>query len=518
MQLIRSRLAFLWATAVFLFFSSTAIAQREYFVYLQTDNQKPFYVILNKKNYSSSAVGYLILSKLTDGVYPVKIGFAGDGKALDFDIVVKTGDQGFLIKDFDEKGWGLFNMQTLAVQNAGAEKKKRDDALAVEMEKNRQIQEKMQADSLANLAIELAQKKAADSIRVVQVQMLQKKAEDSLLAEKNAAALKQRIDSINAISVQNNNSSKTIPDSLSSKTVVTKSEESTKTDTEKLVANTNDSKKNTMKVIAVIPMITGFSDTLIVTDVKPDSFKIVKIVPTKIGELNTDSGTTLIYKDGYDTLKLLLPAPPTNNIKATPTQNDTIKTTVEIPSALAAENLKKANAAPPQFLEMEMGSDSTSKWIETKKDSVILKPEIEKKGSEIEIIPGDKNKKTVGLTSNNPYTKIIVPTASDTSAVANNSNCKTLADDKDFFALRKKMTTIENDVDAMISSAKKEFKSKCYTSIQIKNLCVLFLNDADKYAFLDAAYPYVQDPGNYITLSNLLTESYYINRFKAMLK
>ncbi|MEO7768563.1 MAG: DUF4476 domain-containing protein, partial [Ferruginibacter sp.] len=98
-----------------------------------------------------------------------------------------------------------------------------------------------------------------------------------------------------------------------------------------------------------------------------------------------------------------------------------------------------------------------------------------------------------------------------------NSDCKNFATEDDFLKLRKKMVTHNTD-DDMITSAKKAFKSKCFTVEQVKNLSVLFLKDAGKYAFFDMAYPFVSDSQNFVTLQNQLSETYYINRFQVMIR
>jgi hypothetical protein len=98
-----------------------------------------------------------------------------------------------------------------------------------------------------------------------------------------------------------------------------------------------------------------------------------------------------------------------------------------------------------------------------------------------------------------------------------NSDCQNYASEDDFLKLRKKMVAADNE-EAMIVAAKKTFKSKCFTTEQIRNLGVLFLKDAGKYSFFDAAYPFVSDSGNYSQLQSQLTEVYYLERFKAMIR
>ncbi len=98
-----------------------------------------------------------------------------------------------------------------------------------------------------------------------------------------------------------------------------------------------------------------------------------------------------------------------------------------------------------------------------------------------------------------------------------NSDCKNFASADDFMKLRKKMIG-ENSEDDMVTVARKVFKTRCFTTEQVKNLGVLFLKDEGKYKLFDAAYPFVSDSGNFSTLRTLLTDEYYINRFDAMVK
>ncbi len=55
--------------------SRCVFAQQNHFVYIQADNQQPFYVKYDGKNYSSTSIGYLILPKLTNGILPYRLVF-----------------------------------------------------------------------------------------------------------------------------------------------------------------------------------------------------------------------------------------------------------------------------------------------------------------------------------------------------------------------------------------------------------------------------------------------------------
>ena len=90
-------------------------AQQNHFVYLQTYNNQPFYLRLDGKVLSSSATGYLIIPKLNNGTYQLIIGFAkNEWPEQAYNINVKA-NTGYELKNFNEKGWGLFDLQNAEV-------------------------------------------------------------------------------------------------------------------------------------------------------------------------------------------------------------------------------------------------------------------------------------------------------------------------------------------------------------------------------------------------------------------
>lgn len=106
---------------LFLVFSIITNAQLNYFVYLQTDNKQPFYIKINDKLISSSSAGYTIIPKLTNGNHNIIVGFPKDQwPQQNFSFNITNNDAGYYIKNFGDKGWGLFNLQTLEVIMAAA--------------------------------------------------------------------------------------------------------------------------------------------------------------------------------------------------------------------------------------------------------------------------------------------------------------------------------------------------------------------------------------------------------------
>src|SRR5687767_14589 len=104
---------------MFLCASLASGAQQVHFVYLQSDNKQPFYVRYNDKIFSSSSTGYLVIPKLRSGEHKLSIGFPKNEWPLQtLTVQVADKDLGFALKNFENKGWGLFNLQTMEVINS----------------------------------------------------------------------------------------------------------------------------------------------------------------------------------------------------------------------------------------------------------------------------------------------------------------------------------------------------------------------------------------------------------------
>jgi hypothetical protein len=618
--------------AFFLLFLSFGLVQqtsgqKNSFIYLQSDEQQPFYVTVNGRNISSSSIGYVIISKIPDGNLPIRIGFPNSNNVQDYDLKVDGNDQGYLIKNFGQKGWGLFNLQTLDVQISDAEVAKRDkDNIA-----KKEAEEKRVADSIAVETAKLDAVKKADSIKsAIAAQELELKRLDSLrliAAAQEEEIKKAELAKATALAEERtkaealaaNKEAKRIADSTAKantaaakkKAVVDKTKQPVVKDTK-----TKEVAENKKPVDAATKEVNEAVVVVPNTTVKEQEIA-KKVVITRQDDSVPDSGKLTADKDGKDKVKVI---GGDSSSEKEMVIDDTIVIKVPARSIAKTENTLPATLEKPVDTPEKKSDPLTGKKfldIEINHDSTLIKPEaaLEQNGAKVEtkeiekLVPptvGDtpnqavktgltpnnsntkivvaptvdstrdkqqpvdqarveaendtsKGKKGVGLTSNNPTTKIVVvPTvpvenapvekakvdtpniktevitapveqpkveevkadsvvpAASVPAPANLA-CKELATDKDFFNARKSMV-MGADADEMIMAGKKAFKEKCFSTAQIRNLCVLFLSDADRYSFLDAAYPYTSDSGNFVTLSDLLKETYYLNRFKAMLK
>jgi len=101
---------------LFVFLLPSLKAQQNHFIYIQHEANQSFYVKLDNKTYNSSTAGYIILPKLKAGTYKLSIGFPKTS-IVEQNMVctIDKADIGFILKNFENKGWGLFNLQTLDV-------------------------------------------------------------------------------------------------------------------------------------------------------------------------------------------------------------------------------------------------------------------------------------------------------------------------------------------------------------------------------------------------------------------
>ncbi len=406
-------------------FSSLTFSQLNHYIYLQTDNQQPFYIKYNNRIYSSSASGYLILSKLKEGAVELSVGFPKSNQPEQkFQCMLDNADKGYLIKNFAEKGWGLYDLQSSAIVYAGA---------GTEIKTN-------------NPAVITSQPAADDPF----ANMLSKVTQDTTV-----------------------------------KNVTVRKEEKIIVDTPKTTAVTAP--------VATIPQVKDTVKTQVVQQpvqvIDPPVTEPVWIAPSKssvlqVRKFDSREGSDFVYevinKDGVkDTIRLFI-AKDSNFVD--PVQPSGANTEMKTDTIQIIKEQKKEIPAEPIIKSEE------------KKEMPPVEPAVKKEEVKPETIPVQKTE---------PKS---LP----------NSNCTSIASEDDFMKLRKKMASESKD-ESMINVAKKVFKTKCFSTAQIKNLAVLFLNDEGRYRFYDAAMLYITDFSNFKNLGETIHDEYYKKRFSALL-
>ena len=352
-------------------------AQQNHFIYIQTENKQPFYLKMDKKIYSSTGSGYLIISKLKPDNYEFSIGFPkNEWPEQNLQCAILDKDLGFTLKNYSNEGWGLINLQTLAITKSGNPKK---NVAATAVSTN---------DSFSNL----------------------------LSSVVNDPTIKEEPTSVPTVVVP-------------------------------------------VKVIEIPKPVMPTSETVII----------------KKQTVKSSNGLEMVYIESvngvHDTVNVLIPTA-TMELVA----DKEVKPVAEIVKVKEAEPLPQTT-------------------ISSEKDTKFLNIELPNPHANATVAGPDRS----------------------TSSPMVNSDCKSFASEEDFMKLRKKMASANNP-EMMITTAKKIFKTKCFNTDQVKNLSVLFLKDEGKYAFFDSVYPFVSDAQNFPSLQVQLTDGYYINRFKVMIR
>ncbi len=402
-----------FCSLIMLVINTAAFSQKVYFVYIQSEAAQPFFVKINEKTYSSSPSGFIIVSKLPDSSYNLNVGFPQlKWPEQQFVVNIRSKDQGFLLKNFGEKGWGLFDLQTMGVQMAS-------EKIANEKSFNTEL------NDVSSFT-----------------QILSKAANDPSLLKKPAfAILKEEPTTNDQISETNKevivvkDKSVVIPDTT---------EQLQKKDNLPAIVKKEVEKKESPTIPAKESKLSSKQEE--VKAVPLQHYK--KSLVVKKSESSTSEGFGLTFVDQYPD-----------------GQKDTIKIIIPNPHSILNNTNRKV--------------DEEKKFID-----LIEQP------------------KADSLTA--------------AKSLANN-NCLSNASESDFLKLRKKMAGQRSE-ESMISEAKKGFKAKCYTIEQVKNLGNLFLNEAAKFQFYEAAYPFSNDKNNFATLQDEFKDAYFIHRLKNLVK
>jgi hypothetical protein len=88
----------------------------QHYFFIEADNQQAFYIKKSSSIYSSSANGFLIIPRNTEKTFTITVGFPMNKyPELNFNLDEMDRDKGFQLKNFQEKGWGLFDRASSTV-------------------------------------------------------------------------------------------------------------------------------------------------------------------------------------------------------------------------------------------------------------------------------------------------------------------------------------------------------------------------------------------------------------------
>lgn len=96
------------------FFYTTVLSQSGRFIYLQSQNNIPFYVKINNKYLSSSNQGYIIIPKLKDSIYVLLLGSpVKQWPEQEFTISTISSNAGYLIKENKSNNVNIITLQNM---------------------------------------------------------------------------------------------------------------------------------------------------------------------------------------------------------------------------------------------------------------------------------------------------------------------------------------------------------------------------------------------------------------------
>jgi hypothetical protein len=98
-----------------------------------------------------------------------------------------------------------------------------------------------------------------------------------------------------------------------------------------------------------------------------------------------------------------------------------------------------------------------------------------------------------------------------------NSDCLNFASETDVDKLRVKLLDASGQ-ENRLALVKKAFKSKCHSAKQVRALSEAFNSEEEKLEFLELAYPFISDTGNFKQLVDMFTQPEIANKFKKMVR
>ena len=553
---------FAFVTGLCMASCTTALAQQSLFVYLQSENLQPFYVQIDDRVYSSSAIGHLIIAGLPDSTCNFEIGFPQQAtKPQRFAIPLQNKDHGFqLVKS--SKGWALLDLQTdetiRPLKGAGNSnllygERKKDDAFATLMAAVVNDSSvlytsivKTEGDKVPTVAGTNA-KPADSTVKKVTLQASTvTSVQDIIELVMKKAAAPARTDSV----VTKYNPRER---GLNEKPVVAgvaKIQQQTTKDGETKMVFV-DSSEIPAKVVTVYineekeaekkpavqnqPAVTPLPDNttpVVKTEAKQESEvkdsgknTVAQVVQTK------EQVAEQIKKETWGSAET----------EKKPTTTDTVTIILESP-----QMKKSVTAEEPKPLFRPKPDPQPEPVKPVTKDTATAVPTATAKlfdygKMQVELVQGNavvKEEAVKSTVADSSVKTAVTPIKKDKEEPAKetpkavepekkeetsnklvmiNSDCAKLATDVDVDKLRIKMVA-EGDLQKRLTIANKSFKTMCLYARQIKALSELFAGDEAKYKFLELAYPFAADTANFKQLYNLLSDEVYVTKFKKLVR
>jgi Domain of unknown function (DUF4476) len=474
-----------------------------YFVLIQADDGQAFYIRLDNQLYSSSPAGHLILARLKDSAYTITVGFPGQTyPERRYLLNIHQKDWALRLTRQDGR-WGLFDSQGQPVATV-ADPGTNEKPMLAGMKKDDAFSQLMSA-IVRDTAVMYNTYDAAppDSTQPVAVTPAVTPAITSALAETpiihdssgsliftpaglsatvtspyirdSSGPARSPADTLSSHPARPS-SSTTNPAIPSAPTGVVKLSEHRSTQSLSLVYADHPADRKTDTIDVVIPV-----DSPIATVLHPPSPDTAHSTISRHSQSrDTSHSTAGNHSQSPDTSH----STATLHIRSSDSSHSTI-----------TRHIRSSDSSHSTIPSRPKSTDTSHSTIPPRPQSP------------------DTSHSTPGhaLKSDSPNLAAI-PHKSSLPFV--NSDCHAFATDYDVDKLRVRMLDATRD-DERIQTAYKIFKTKCFTTRQVRALSEVFTTDPAKFKFLATAYPFVSDD-NFPELVNLLSDPVYAERFRTM--
>ena len=514
-------------------------AQQDYFVFVQSENRQPFYVRLGEKNYSSSSTGHVILSKLKDSAYVITVGFPQNQfPEQDFTVRVSRRDRGFELKNLGEKGWALFDWQTMELispaRAAGGNTGGAGYSLVKKSDDFAKLMSSVVNDTAVMYTVVMEEKKqpvlvAKDTVKSDVAKVETKPGQEPQIKKPEP---EQKADTVRATNT-------IIPKDVAAKDKVTPKDSSA-------IAKQKPLEKDSAVVTRQDPVVKDSNATAKQNPPLKDSTSVVQankavVKDTAVAKADPPAkkpdDVAQKPKDSVkqDVARVTEPKKP-ETIVPKKTEQEPVNDSVFNPPALPVIYVVKAFKTDTGYhMLIADVKDSVDIFIpadapQVKKEE---KPVVETKVVEPEKKVTEPQQKTVTPEVAQPKQENAAPPVKTDTVVAKdvvtdtsgkqtklfmiNSDCRAFATPSDVDKLRVKLIA-EKDSEGRIAAARKVFKTRCFSALQIRALSENFPLDEQKYKFLEMAYPFVSDTGNFKSLVSLLQDPVYVQRFRKLVR
>jgi hypothetical protein len=448
-----------------------------YFVLIQADSGQAFYIRLDSQLYASSPAGHLILAKLKDSAYPITVGFPGQiFPEQRYLLNSHQKDAAFqLIRQ--DNSWRLFDdqgqtMPALADPAAGQMPllagAKKDDAFS-------QMMAAIVRDTAVMYNTYAASSDSASSPAIANTPAANTPAANTPVANTPVAnaPIQDSGARDSAIRYDNNASSSSLSKpsfssaAPSSPTGVVKLSEHKSTQSLSLVFTDHPVDKKTDTIDVIIPV-----DTKADAVRPPSASSDTALAPARVKSPDISHTKPAHHYPYTDTARYTDTTHTWSSVTYT-THLDSNRFIVDTRDNIHTERIPKVSP-----------------------DTARLRSPL----------PGRAPKTDTSAKVSTALHKSNLPFI--------NSDCHAFATDYDVDKLRVRMLSANKD-DDRIQVAYKIFKTKCFSTSQVRALCAVFTTDDAKFKLLETAYPFVSDD-RFPELVNLLSDPVYTGKFQTL--